>query len=126
LTAPLDIPARLDEMRLLRDGWLEGSGKGPSHEGLDWLARAFSQFYPDDLPLPFLYPTAEGAVQAEWTLGPAEITLEIDLETRRGNWHALNTETDAEAARELNLGEANDWRCLTAEIQREWLYQADQ
>lgn len=114
----LDIPARLDELRLLKDGWLEGSGKAPSHEGLEWLAKVFSQQYPDDLSLPFLYPTAEGGVQAEWTLAPAEMTLDIDLETRHAEWHALDTKTDAEDARELNLGEADDWLWLTAEIRR--------
>lgn len=115
---PLDIPSRLEELRLLKDGWLEGSGKGPSQEGLEWLAKAFSQHYPDELPLPFLYPTAEGGVQAEWTLGPAEITLEIDLETRQGAWHALNTETDAEASRVLELEGVDEWQWLTKEIQR--------
>jgi len=115
---PLDIPSRIEELRLLKDGWLEGSGKGPSQEGLEWLAKAFSQHYPEDLSLPFLYPTVEGGVQAEWTLAPAEITLEIDLETRQGNWHVLNTETDAEESRVLELEKTAEWQWLTEEIQR--------
>ena len=115
---PLDISSRIEELRLLKDGWLEGSGKGLSPEGLEWLAKSFSQQFPDDLPLPHLYPMAKGGVQAEWTLGPAEVTLEIDLETRQGDWHLLNTETDAEDSRMLELEEADDWRWFTEEIQR--------
>ena len=33
-----DISSQIDDLRLLKDGWLEGQGKGPSQEGLDWLA----------------------------------------------------------------------------------------
>ena len=55
---PLDVPARLDELRGMQDGWLEGDGKAPPHSGLDWLSGAFAKRgYPDDIPLPYTYPT---------------------------------------------------------------------
>jgi len=114
----LDIPARLDELRSLKDGWLEGEGQAPSHEGLDWLSQVFGQHYPDDLLLPFLYPTAEGGIQAEWSLEPNEVTLKIDLGAHAGQWHALNMETDVEASRELNLNDAGDWQWLVKQIQQ--------
>ena len=62
---PLDISARLDDLRLMKNGWLEGNGLAPPHEGLDWLSRAFDDHYPKNLPLPYLYPTEEGGVQAD-------------------------------------------------------------
>ena len=66
---PNDVAARLDDLRGIKNGWLDGRGFAPSSQGLDWLARCFASYYPDALPPPYLYPTAEGGVQAEWSLG---------------------------------------------------------
>ena len=115
---PLDVPARLDELRGLKDGWLEGRGKAPSSDGLNWLAQTFEQNFPDGIPLPFVYPTADGGVQAEWSLGPHEVSLEIDLETHKGQWHCLNMQTDADDSDELSLGDAIGWEWLVAQIRR--------
>ena len=112
----LDIPARLDELRSLQDGWLEGQGEAPSPEGLDWMSQALGQYYPEDLQLPFLYPTAEGEIQVEWSLGPNEVTLEVDLIAHSGQWHVLNMETDKEESRTLTLDDATDWEWLVEQI----------
>ena len=114
----LDIPARLDELRFLKDGWLEGRGQAPSHEGLDWMLQAFGQYYPDDLQLPFLYPTEEGEIQVEWSHGPNEVTLEIDLGTHSGRWHALNMKTDGDESRTLTLDNAADWEWMVEQIRQ--------
>ena len=110
---PLDIPGRLDELRDLRDGWLEGKGVAPPDAGLDWLAEAFGQHFPDDLPLPFLYPTGQGGVQAEWTIDPHEITLEIDLSSHQAAWHYLNMDTNDQESRDLNLDGTDGWNWLS-------------
>ena len=81
---PLDPTVRLDELRNLKDGWLEGHGKAPSSDGLDWLAEFFQDSYPADLPLPYLYPMEDGGISAEWEVGDKEIDVEIDLDNRRG------------------------------------------
>ena len=105
----LDISVQIDDLRLLKDGWLEGQGKAPSKEGLDWLSQAFDNYYPSDLPLPYLYPTEPGGVQAEWSLGRNEITLEIDLTEHSGYFHALQMEDDTEETRRLDLGSETHW-----------------
>ena len=124
---PLDVPSRLDEFRSLRDGWADGMqyagdwgngyGKAPSHAGLDWLAAAFTRHYPADAPLPYTYPTPEGGVQMEWSLGVQEISLEIDLETGQGWWHRLDMSTTDDAEQDLTL-DAAGWQWLGAEIIR--------
>jgi len=114
----MSVPARLDELRSLQDGWLDGKGIAPNLEGLDWLADSFDARYPEDLPLPFVYPTAEGGVRAEWSVQPYEMSLEIDLSNKTGEWHELKMDTDVEDTRSLNLKTEQDWNWLTDRIFR--------
>ena len=116
LIDPLDVSAQIDDLRRLKDGWLDGHGTAPASDGLDWLDRAFNRHYPDDLPLPHLYPTAPGGVQAEWTLGPNEITLEVDLDRRSGYFHVLQVEDDADEGRNVELGDESGWKELAGLI----------
>ncbi len=113
---PLDISSRLDEFRSLEDGWSEGDGKAPSSSGLDWFAAAFNTHFPDDLPLPHLYPTSEGGIQAEWSFASAEISLNVDIERQHGDWHVLNLQTDAENAQELSLAQSEDWEWMAEQV----------
>ena len=115
---PLDVPARLDEFRAMQDGWLDGEGLAPRHAGLDWLADALDRHFQADAPLPYTYPTPAGGVQLEWSLGRREISLEIDLTTRRAQWHWADLDSDEDAEVELNLDAAADWEWLGAEIIR--------
>lgn len=119
LLEPNDISARLEEFKALRRGWLDGTkGVAPSNAGLGWLAESFRRHYPDELPPPYLYPTAEGGVQAEWSLGGWEITLEIDLEDHQGQWHALEMTSESDEAGTMMLDEPADWQWLVTEISR--------
>lgn len=108
----LDTSARLDEFKYLRPGWLDGDGEPLSADGLDWLAGAFDDFYSQKLPLPYLFPTAEGRVRAEWTVKTFEMSLEIDLDNHTANWHACDVERDSEETFELNLNRPGDWTTL--------------
>lgn len=114
----LDIPARLDELALLKPGWLEGRGLAPNPNGIHWISHQFGTQYPEELPLPYLYPTEEGGIQAEWTLGATEVTLEIDLTAHTGRWHTLNMATDEEQLRELDLNNTSDWAWVAEQIQQ--------
>ena len=106
----LHFGAQFAELRLLRNGWLDGEGIEPPTDGLEWLRNAFECNYLDEIPLPHLYPTETGGVQAEWSLGPNEITLDVNLETRFGEWHRLNLTSDEVSNRTSNCDDATDWR----------------
>jgi hypothetical protein len=116
LLDPQDIPARLEELKMLKDGWLDGRGSAPSAVGLDWLANVFEGRYSEDLPLPYVYPVAEGGVQLEWSLQRQEASLEIDLEQKRGEWHVLDLNTGQEESKQLNLAEETAWNWLIARL----------
>ena len=127
-----EIRARLDHFRKLEDGWADGIqhasdwgsgyGKAPSDSGLEWLADTFTSHYPEDLPRPDLYPTPEGGVQAEWSLGKQEISLEVDLETHMSYWHRSDFTDkfcdDNDEEHHLSLDEEKNWDWLIAEIRR--------
>jgi len=113
---PLDIRSRLDAMRALKPGWLEGTGVVPNPIGLTWLADAFATGYPGDVPLPHLYPTPEGGIRAEWSLEPFEVSVDIDLANHGGAWHALNLENDSETTDRFDLDRGDEWNRLADRI----------
>ncbi|HEX8201990.1 MAG TPA: hypothetical protein VF590_16055, partial [Isosphaeraceae bacterium] len=113
---PLDVRARVEELKSLHHGWLDGKGLAPSSADLDWVAAAFEEQYPDDLQLPYLFPTPAGRILAEWSLGPRSLSLEIDPAAKRGEWHALNLHTDDEAEKDLDLATTDGWAWLAEQI----------
>lgn len=112
------VSSRIDELRLLNDGWLDGQGLAPCSEGLDWLVKSFEASYPDDLQPPFVYPTAEGGAQFEWAIGEHELSLQIDLSNHQAEWHSLNLKTQQDWHRDLNLDHSDDWESLVQELRR--------
>ena len=124
----MDIRCRLESFKSLKDGWAdgmqpatqwgEGYGKAPQEEGLDWFAQQFTKRYVSDLPLPYIYPTPEGGIELEWSLGSFEISLEVNLETCTGEWHWVEIPTDADAEDMLDLANPEHWDWFTGEIRR--------
>lgn len=88
------IEKRLKELQALEAGWLDGEGQAPPVAGLRWLQQALVELIGAGLPVPYLYPTPTGGVQAEWSLGPWEVSAEIDLVTRSAWLHATHAEED--------------------------------
>jgi hypothetical protein len=119
LLDPLDIDARLEELALLKDGWLEGKGVSLAPEGLRWLSKQFAQMYDPELPLPYIYPTAEGGVQAEWPLDHFENSLEIDLMTHQAEWQSLDMTTDEDIFTTLDLDNPSGWQFLQDALQKQ-------
>lgn len=106
----------IEEIRQLKHGWLDGAGLAPRSDHLDWFVAAFERHYPDDLPLPRIYPTESGDLQAEWSLPRDEISIEIDLASRRAIGHALAKVGDAESSFEVDLGTELAWAELARVI----------
>ena len=104
----LDVEAQLDDLGTLREGWLDGDGIALDKDGLKWFSATFADLYPADLPLPHLYPTPIGGLQAEWSLHGCEMDLEVDLKTHHGTWDESGPGDDAFEL-ELDLEDSNDW-----------------
>ena len=84
---------------------------------MDWLSAELPRAYPEDLPLPYAYPTPEGGIRLEWSLGPHDVTLDIDLAKHGASLHALNLSSGEEREDELNLDEPAEWERLIEQIQ---------
>lgn len=113
----LDVETRLEELATLPAGWLDGKGEPLDPAALRVLAQDFDTYFDPDLPLPYLYPTAEGGVQAEWTLGDWEVSLEIELPARIAHYQALHLPTDQVDEQVLSLAQGRDaWSTLNASL----------
>ena len=112
--------ARIEELKQLKSGWLDGDGVPLSHEGLDWLACQFRTFYPADLPLPCLFPTTEGRVLVEWGRvndNPWAIGFEIDLETMLAKYNRTNIRTGESFDVNLDAKPVHSfWEWIAAQI----------
>jgi len=86
-----EFKANLLRVRSLQDGWLDGEGKAPSKELLDWFEGWFFDFYKENFPgqdYPTLFPEFEGGLVLEWFLPGLQPSLDISPE-KTGWLHAI-------------------------------------
>lgn len=113
---PMDVAARLDELSLLREGWLNGKGQSLNRRHLDRFVTLFDANYASELPLPHIYPTAEGGIQAEWSIGPWEVTLEVRLDNMNAEYQAYNIDSDETREDALDLSYELGWATLENQL----------
>ena len=110
-----DVKTRLDDLAKLSAGWLDGKSEPLDPAALHVLAQDFDTYFDPDLPLPYLYPTAEGGIQAEWTLRDWEVSLKIQLPARAAQYQALHLPTDQVDEQTLSLVQGQgEWIKLNA------------
>jgi hypothetical protein len=119
LLDPLDVAARVDELRSLKDGWLEGHGRAPNGAALNWFTSAFDAQFDDELPLPYVFPIEKGGLRLEWELGDADVSVDIDLQARRAEYHSLALDSSTEVAEPLDLGNPTGWAKLHSLLLKE-------
>ena len=110
---PLDFAVRIEELKLLKRGWLDGKGEALDPTKLDWVVEAFQNYFAGDAKLPYLFPTPEGNLLAEWLLGDNSVSLEIDLSTGQADWHILNLTSSGEETKVLDLSKPDSWEWLS-------------
>lgn len=72
---------QIDSLRELRDGWFNGNGRRPEMNALDRVS-SFLGLATIHCPVPYLYPTCEGGVRAEWDGRSGEIVVEFPPDPR--------------------------------------------
>ena len=122
IETPSNISRQLDDIRALKNGWLDGEGRAPSQSGIDWIESRLYRYLPADLPRPYLYPTEVGGVQLEWSIESNEVSVEINLESHLGVWHQLDLKSQRdlqpldEREREFNLDQSSAWEWIIRQI----------
>ena len=115
VSSPTNPEVRLNELARLKDGWLNGKGRAINRNALNALARAFNKRFDRRLPLPHFYPTPEGGVQAEWTIGDCEISLEFTFPSLNAKFYAVrlfDKERKDPFLYQLNLDKDYNWKKL--------------
>ncbi len=111
----LDCGKMLAEIAELKDGWYDGKGKAFDKRRLAKLAELFHTNYSLEQQ-PYLYPTLDGTIQAEWDVGRWRVSLEIEPSSMQGDYYALNLDSDAEKHGTFNLLKSDQWWQLCTEI----------
>jgi hypothetical protein len=111
---PLDVFLRLEEISTIKNGWLNGEGLAPSKENLNWFATMFEGHFNMNFPLPYIFPTPSGGIQAEWTIHNVEISLTVNLDSKVSLYHQLNHNDDLELSDEIALDEPESWEKLNS------------
>jgi hypothetical protein len=93
LLDPLDPRVQLEKLKGLREGWLDGEGLALSVDLLARVENWLEDYLSEDTPLPRLYPTPEGGVEAEWLIGRLDVSIEFDEAARIVEWHAMDLDT---------------------------------
>lgn len=100
----------------LKDNWFNGvEGTAYKKDELLLVKESFS--YLKGNLLPFIYPTVEGDVYAEWSLNKHEISLEIDTNTMQAKWYCLNMLTNEDNTRILDLEIVSHWIWMAAQLE---------
>jgi hypothetical protein len=118
LTDPLDIDRRIAELSHLGEGWLDGLGHALDSEGLRRAGARFRTRFDPTLPAPYLYPTLEGGLRAEWTFATAEVSVDIDLADLTGRYSALEVASGESTENTLDLNKDDSWTTLNEALHR--------
>ena len=113
-----DVGNRLDELHRLDDGWMDGEGQAPSAALLDRLRKQLSGLDLAAFPPPFLYPTLEGGVQAEWSADGYEVSLEFPASGEVGVWHEIDVRTGDESERQVELDDEARWQWVSQRLRK--------
>ena len=114
----LDVSARFEEIKCLKDGWFDGVGSAPASDGIKWLESAIQKNYiaAVPLPLPRIYASPEGTVLLEWSIASKSASLEVDLGERSGYWHIFDTVSRESEDDTMDLSDSAVWARLVERL----------
>lgn len=112
----LDVVWRISELAELKDGWLDGEGTTLSRKGLKWLSSTWDVMW-TELPLPYLYPTVSGGLEAEWVCDSEQASLSLDIDAKVGTWISSLDEFDTPDVI-FDLSVEDGWRQLEQAVSK--------
>ncbi len=77
---PSPLIIEIDELAQLEDGWYDTDGEpgvAPTRDVLAYARKLAELIEFAGFPLPHVFPTVEGGISAEWSLGPIAANIEF-------------------------------------------------
>lgn len=118
LREKLDLDRRLAALAELPDGWLDGSGTQIPRGTLIRLGELLKAAEGEGLPRPYLYPTPEGQVQAEWSFVGAEVSACFNVHADTVSCVGVHTKSGAQRDEDIDLRDAQGLKRLIAFVAR--------
>ena len=107
---------RIAELKKLRKGWYDNKQGTPLNgTALDKILNLAVKHYTIwDVKGPYAYPTLDNSIQLEWDIQRWRISLEINLGNLKGEFYALELDSDEEVFRDdLDMNRPQDWQWLS-------------
>jgi hypothetical protein len=104
----VQLTSRFDELSKLEDGWYDGNGTPPDSDKLEDFAKNLIDCYPEDLPLPHVFPTPDGDLSLEWEAEGVPTVL-VDLNDMVAYFHAFTKNWD-DIEKEIKLSCHEDYQ----------------
>ena len=120
ILSPLNIAARLDEIRSMTDNWPQGTNTALRARDLDWLDRAFQDHYPEDYAFPYAFLTSEGEMEFEWHTRGGDLVLTVDLAGRNGEYTFIDLSGAVQRHTPVNLSDQSGWERVVRELVASW------
>ena len=103
----------------MQNGWLDGAGNAPSHQGLDWLSANFESTSLMISRLPHLYPTPRAGLKLSGLWRPIPSSLKFtSTPTKVTGSDSQKKDDDNEDSQIFDLDDADAWQQFTGEIRR--------
>lgn len=118
LREQLEVAKRLAVLAELPDGWLDGDGSAIGKAAVSWIADVLARAEAEGLPRPYLYPTLEGNVQAEWSFPDTEVSALFEYETRSASCVGVHTKSGAQRDEDIDLDAPDGIKKLVAFVGR--------
>lgn len=103
----------VENLKSLKQGWLDGYGEIPSVEFLNWISEKSSIF--DETVYPHVFPTPDGGVTLEWEGNGFYICLNV-YKNKEANFLALRTRNDKFEFKKFEFSEdfslSESWKYL--------------
>jgi hypothetical protein len=112
-----DIQERLARLANLSEGWLDGVGKAVMPIGTEQLASLLSALETLGLSKPFLFPTEDGGIQAEWSFPDTEVVVEFSASFDHAEVHGTHLRSLASREGQVDLGAANAIQAIGAFVE---------
>lgn len=99
---------RLKQISETPAGWYDEQNPAPTKVAIDAMRLLLEKVSNNTvIPMPYLYPTPEGGVVGEWSIGDWEATAEIDLDAKSIELGAVNVLTERELSVSIKVGSQN-------------------